>query len=87
MPLTLPWRLAAPAAGIALALTFGLVPAQAGTPGWRVVQRLRVGSRNDVTVGGWGDRLRQEKRDRGRHHEVRALTRAAGHVRRPARAR
>ena len=47
MHLRLPWRMAAPAAGIALALTFGLVPAQAGTPGWRVVQKF--GATSEIT--------------------------------------
>ena len=56
MPLTLPWRMAAPAAGMALALTYGLVPAQAGTTGWRVVQKFSATSEIDsVAAGSAGD--------------------------------
>jgi hypothetical protein len=56
MPLRLPWRIAAPAAGMALALTFGLVPAEASAPGWRVVQKFSAISQiTSVAAGSAGD--------------------------------
>jgi hypothetical protein len=40
-------RCIAPAAGVALTVTLGLAPAQASTPGWRVVQTFKATSETD----------------------------------------